>query len=121
MEATKKVASFVKQFAAVLTGDSATAQAQKALRQADSALQTQIASLVGDTIVKEDAVTTAKEYQASARINNGCSITDRTSYVGNLLTTKNRVTDAEEALALHLAKIDFLKGELVALTEEVDA
>jgi hypothetical protein len=115
------VKSFVKQFAAILVGDNSTAKAEKALRQADSALKTQIASLKGDTISFEDAVTDAKESQAKARVNNGNEISNRAAYVQNLLEAKNRVTQAEEALETHLAKITFLEGELTLLNEEVEA
>lgn len=115
------VKSFVKQFAAILVGDNTTAQAEKALRQADSALKTQIASLKGDTISFEDAVTDAKEAQSKARVNKGVQISNRTSYVQNLLEAKNTVTQAEEALEIHLAKISFLESELQLLNEEVEA
>lgn len=121
MESTQKIKSFVKQFISVIKGDDAEALAQKALRQADSALQTHIANLTGDTINFEDQVTTAKESQALARVNNGQLITDRASYARNLLSAKNRVTEAEEALKAHKEKIAFLKGELEALTSDVDA
>jgi hypothetical protein len=40
-----KVKSFIKQFAAILSGDSAEATAQKTYRQASSGLKTQIAKL----------------------------------------------------------------------------
>lgn len=116
-----KVKSFVKQFVAVVTGDDNAAKAQKALRQADSALKTQIASLTGDIITLEDAVTTAKENQTLARVNKGNPITDRTNYVEGLLASKNKVTLAEEALKTHKDKIAFLEGELGSLNEDVDA
>lgn len=116
-----KVASFVKQFVAAVKGDNVEVMAQKALRQADSALKTQIASLEGDTIAKEDLVTDAKERQMSARINHGAQITDRNSYVRNLLDAKNAVTNAEEGLKLHKEKIAFLKEELDSLNGEVEA
>lgn len=116
-----KVKSFVKQFVATVKGDDAEAQAQKALRQADSALKSQIASLNGDTITFEDAVTTAKEKEELATVNNGNLITSRESYVQNLLNAKNNVTLAEEALKAHKAKIDFLEGKLKQLSTEVDA
>ena len=61
------VKSFVRQFVAAVQGDDSTAKAEKAFRQADSALKTQIAALKGDVISKEDAVTDALEAQASAR------------------------------------------------------
>src|SRR6185369_5250531 len=97
-----KVKSFVKQFVATVKGDDAEAKAQKTLRQADSALQSQIASLTGDTITLEDAVTAAKERQDLARVNNGTAISSRESYVRGLLNAKNDVTSAEEALKTHI-------------------
>ena len=114
-----KTKSFIKEFVAVVKGDDAEASAQKALRQADSALQTQIASLTGDTITLEDKVTAAKEAHVLARVNNGNVITDRSVYVRNLLNAKNAVTVAEEELKAHKEKIAFLQGELKGLSEEV--
>lgn len=113
-----KMKSFVKEFVAKIKGDDAEALAQKALRQADSALKTQIATLTGDTITFEDRVEAAKEGQANARINGGNPITDRELYVENLLEAKNEVTEAEEALALHKEKIAFLQGELDSLGKD---
>ena len=118
MEAIKKVNSFVKQFVAQITGDDSTVQAEKTFRQADSALKTQIASLKGDVITKEDAVTDAVEAQSKARINNGKPITDRNQYVTNLVQAKNNVTISEEALASHNAKISFLEAELTLLSND---
>jgi len=115
------VKSFVKGFVALVKGDDVTVAAEKAFRQASSGLKSQINSLEGDTVTFEDAVTDAKEAQGNARINNGQAITDRDSYVSKLLQAKNVVTKAETALETHLAKISFLKGELVALETEVEA
>lgn len=121
MNNSQLVKSFVKSFVAKIQGDDATARAEKAFRQADSAIRTQINSLNGDTISKEDAVTEAKERQAEARINNGAPITNRDAYVRALLDAKNVVTQAEEALEKHNSKIVFLQSELDALTAEVEA
>lgn len=114
------VKSFVKEFAALLTGDTATAKAEKSLRQADSALKTQIASLKGDTISYEDAVDDAKENEKKALLNFGQEITSSTrgSYVQNLLNAANKVTDAVEKHEAHLAKIKFLEGKLEILGKE---
>jgi chromosome segregation ATPase len=114
------VKSFVKQFKAAVQGDDTTAQAEKAFRQAQSALKSQISSLEGDTINLEDRVSDAKETQAKARINNGKTISDRNSYVTNLIENKNRVVDAEKALKVHTDKISFLKAELTALETDVE-
>lgn len=116
-----KVKSFVKQFVAVVKGDDAEAKGQKVLRQADSALQSQIASLKGDTITLEDKLLSAQEAQDLARVNNGNAIASREAYVRNLLDAKNNVTYAEEALKAHKEKIAFLVGELDSLSKEVDA
>jgi len=110
-----KIKSFVKEFIAIVNGDNAEAAAQKALRQAESALKTQIASLEGDTISKEDAVEQAKETLSKAIVNNGTGISNRDAYVQNLLSSKNNVTKAEEALELHKEKIAFLKETLEGL------
>jgi DNA repair exonuclease SbcCD ATPase subunit len=118
---TRKVKSFVKQFIATVQGDDVKAQAEKVYRQAESALKTQIASLEGDTISYEDKVEEAKENLSNARINNGKLITDRSSYVANLITSRNEVTEATEALDRHKKKLEFLKAELVALDNEVDS
>jgi len=110
--------SFVKSFVAIIKGDDAEVKAQKAYRQAVSGLKSQINSLEGDTISFEDRVTDAQEYQSKMRVNNGQPIDNRDTYVKNLINAKNNVTEAEEALATHKAKIDFLKGELEALEAE---
>jgi hypothetical protein len=106
-----KTKSFVKEVVAILKGDDAEATAQKILRQADSAFKTQIASLTGDTIALEDRLEDAVEALRLARLNNGRVISDRNSYVRNLLDAKNNVTYAEEALEAHNAKLVFLKEQ----------
>lgn len=113
--------SFVKSFVALIQGDDATVKAEKVFRQVESALKSQTASLAGDTINLEDKVTACQEALANARINNGESMTDRNTYVRNLLAAKNSLTMAEEELANHKTKIEFLEEELRSLTAEVDA
>lgn len=121
MTTSTKIKSFAKQVISVLKGDDAEATAQKVLRKVDSSLQVQIASLTGDLISLEDLLETAKEELSLARINRGVLFTDGSGYINRLLTAKNKVTDAEEDLKLHKETIDFLKSELLALEEEVDA
>ena len=118
---TTVVKSFVKQFAALLQGDTAEVTAQKVFRQVQSSLNTQIAVMNGDLVAKEDAVTDAKEELDRARLNYGKELasSDRTAYVRNLITKKNAVESAQEALDTHLETLDFLKGELVRLESEV--
>lgn len=73
-----KVKSFINQFVAAVKGDDVEATAEKAYRQANSALKSQISSLEGDTINLEEKVNDAKEKLASAGINDGNLIADRT-------------------------------------------
>ena len=116
--AKTKVTSFVNQFLALVKGDSATVQAEKVFRQAQSALNVQINSLKGDTINFEDAITEAQEELAKAKVNNGLAITDRASYVQVLLNKKNKLTTAEENLEGHKAKLSFLEETLKSLEAE---
>lgn len=121
MSTKTTINSFVKQFLAVVKGDGVKAQAEKAFRQASSALKSQISSLEGDTINLEDKVTEAQEKLAISRVNNGQAITNREYYIESLLTSKNNVVQAEKNLKKHIEKIDFLKAELTSLEEEVDS
>jgi uncharacterized protein (DUF342 family) len=116
--AKTKVTSFVNQFLALVKGDSATVQAEKVFRQAQSALNVQINSLKGDTINFEDAITEAQEELAKAKVNSGLAITDRGSYVQVLLNKKNKLTTAEENLEGHKAKLSFLEETLKSLEAE---
>lgn len=123
MESKKLVKSFVKEFMAKVSGDSAKATAEKVLRQADSALQTHIAVETGNTISLEDALEAAKERLHAAKLNNGSVIDDRDSYVESIINAKNALTLAEEALENHYEKLDFLKeihGSLGNTEEETE-
>lgn len=115
----KTVKSFVKQFVATVTGDDVTAKAEKAFRQSESALKSQIASLTGDTINLEDKVEDAKAKLDLAMINNGNPIENRENYISELLRSKNNVTSAEATLETHNKKISFLQETLTALSSEV--
>lgn len=116
--AKTKVTSFVNQFLAYVKGDTAQVQAEKVFRQAQSALNVSISSLTGDTVNFEDAITEAEENLLAARINKGLAITDRSVYVSNLLSAKNKLTTAEENLEMHNQKLNFLKETLTALEKE---
>ena len=113
-----KVTSFVNQFLAYVKGDTAQVQAEKVFRQAQSALNVSISSLTGDTVNFEDAITEAEENLLAARINKGLAITDRSAYVSQLLSAKNKLTTAEENLEMHNQKLNFLKETLTALEKE---
>lgn len=116
-----KVKSFLRQFEAFVKGDDSKAKAEKVLRGAYSALQTHIHSLTGDTLGKEDEIDAAKEELQKARLNYGELISNRNTYVENLLKAENRLTAANQAMELHNAKISVLKKHLQQLDEEEDA
>lgn len=107
----RKVNSFVNQFVAMVKGDDVQVEAEKAWRNAESALKVQIASKEGDTIRFEDAVSEAQEVLNKARVNNGAMIHDRDAYIRNLVEAKNHLTDAEENLEFHLKTLNFLREE----------
>lgn len=116
-----KVNSFVKQFCAIVTGDTAKVTAEKVKRSADSALSTQIAIKTGETISLEEAVEDAKENLMKARVNYGREMKekhDRENYVSNLIEARNKVVQAEEALENHKELLSFLKAELKNLESQ---
>lgn len=113
-----KVNSFVNQFLHYVKGDTAQVQAEKVFRQAQSALNVSISSLIGDTINYEDAIAEAKENLIAVKINKGLAISDRSTYVSNLLYAKNKLTTAEENFEMHNQKLDFLKKTLAELEKE---
>jgi len=117
---TKKtsVNSFVNQFLAYVKGDSAEAQAEKAWRQAKSALNSEIARLDAVTVDLETDIENAQEALSKARINNGNQIEDRSAYLVNLLRAKNTLQAAEENLNEHLAKFEFFQTEIQNLEAE---
>jgi hypothetical protein len=120
VNAKQTMKSFVKQFVAIIEGNDSAVEAQKAFREADSALGSQINNLEGETMVKEDAVEDAVEAVKIARVNGGKRIANKPQYVANLLCAKNVLTAAEEDLELHLKKIAFLKSEKEEISKEVE-
>lgn len=112
------VSSFVKQFVAAVKGDDVKVQAERNYRQAKSGLKSQISSLEGDTINLEIKIEEAVETQKKMRINAGKPITDRDSYVENLIEAENNVKSAKKTHEKHLAKIEFLKAEMEALDKQ---
>ena len=119
VKTSKKMKSFVKEFKALVDGDSSEALAQKVLRQSDSALNTHIAIFNGELVGKEDAVSDAEDNLAKAKVNYGKKIDNRDAYVRQLLDARNDLVDAEEALELHQAKLAFLQSTMESLNEEV--
>jgi hypothetical protein len=118
---TETIKSFIREFQAVVKGETTAVQAEKTLRSAKSALQVQISNMEGDLITFEDNVESAKEVLKLARVNKGQVIEARGKYVSDLINAKNAVTIAEESLKSHHEVLEFLRSELAKLdyTEEV--
>ena len=120
-QSKETIKSFIKEFQAVVKGETTTVQAEKTLRSAKSALQVQISNMEGDLITYEDAVETAKKGLKLARVNNGKVIESRGMYVTNLILAKNSLNQAEEELKDHHEVLEFLRSEITKLdfTEEI--
>jgi chromosome segregation ATPase len=112
------IGSFVNGFAALIQGDTATNQAEKAWRQAQSGLKTEIAKLQGSTISFEDNVEVAEEALSAATLNGGKLIEDRHDYVQNILTCKATLMQKQKELANHQANLEFLEETLESLSTE---
>jgi len=113
-----KMKSIVKQVIAQLKGDDSEVTGQKILRQGDSALKSQIASLKGDLITLEDGVEDAKEKARLSLFNKGVLISDKMNYVQGLIDADKDVKIAEQNLADLQDLITFLEGKLVDLNKD---
>jgi hypothetical protein len=116
-----KVESFINQFVALVKGDDASVIASKVWRQVDSSLKSQIPSLEGKLIRKEEAVEKAKECLRKALLNNGRELTIQEEdglYCDNLIQAKESLKQAEKQLAAHKETISFLKEQHSLLKAE---
>ena len=108
----KKISSFGKQFIALVKGDDAAAQAERVNRQRMAGLNTHLQNAKGDLVDREESVKDAEELLAKVRLNHGNDITDRDSYVKNVINAKEAVLDAKDDLASHQALITSLEEEI---------
>lgn len=113
-----KLNAFVKEFKAIIVGDDAEALGFKNWRKAESGLKVQIAALNGDIIAKEDALENAKENLVKARVNYGREISDRDTYIANLIKAKEALKAAEKQLSAHKDTIAFLEEQYALLKAE---
>ena len=112
-----KLPSFVELAIAVIKGDDAKATALKIQKQAKNALVPQIAVKESITSDLEDQIDQRKENVKLYLVNNGKVITDRDTYIKDLLTINQGILEAEEKLADHLADIAFLQKCLNDVSE----
>ena len=113
-----KLNAFVKEFKAIIVGDDAEALGFKNWRKAESGLKVQIAALNGDIIAKEDALENAQENLVKARVNYGKEISNRDTYVANLISAKESLKQAGKQLAAHKETIAFLEEQYALLKAE---
>lgn len=110
---------FLKQFCALVTGDTAQVQAIKVRRAVIAQLKAQIAMLEGKSVSMETAVEDAQEKEKEALVNFGSAqVTD--SYVENLFKAHNRVIELQNELADHSAKMEFLIAKLEEVQKDSD-
>jgi hypothetical protein len=105
---TKFQSGFIK----AAKGVQADQAAELNFRKATAALQTQIAVMNGETVTKEVEVSEAKAAVESALINNGKDISDRESYLLNLVAANNKLKAAEKALNEHKTALGFFTNKL---------
>lgn len=110
--AKSKATTFVEQFIALVKGDEAGVTAAKVERQRIAALNTAFHNANGDLVDKEQRVQDAEDYVVKCRLNHGREISDRHSYVSNLIAATEKVKDAQEALEAHQLLISTLKAEI---------
>lgn len=117
MSKTNEMMSYIKQFIHLAKGEDAEALAIKVQRSAKSALQTRLHNEEGNLYELEEKVEKAKENLTKARMNNLVAIEDRSSYVSNLISARNSLTQAEEALENKKLLLTVLKEELDILNK----
>lgn len=109
---SKTISTFVSLIVALITGDDAEVTAIKIQRKAKASLTAQIAVKTAITLDLEQAVETAEENLALARVNNGELITNNEDYVRNLFRKNDALEKAVDVLDAHLEDIEFLKAQL---------
>jgi len=111
----KKINVFETSFIKTAKDENIEELAEKTWRNAESALKSNISNLEGDSIDFEDSVENAEADLNAARVNNGEAILDRPLFIANLVSSKNYLTNAQDALKNHLATLEFLKKEYASL------
>lgn len=115
---TKKVVSlYMEQFLAVMNGESDEVVAKKAHIQSIKALKAQVASQDADTLDFEEEVEKAAEAFKLAKVNNGVLLESRVVYCENLLNAKNKLSDKQESLDIHLDRVALYNEILAEISE----
>lgn len=107
--------NFVKEFPALVKGDTEERDALKVKRQAISALKARIHVMDGETMDLEQNIDDAKSGLEKATLNYGHPLSgdyQRDSYVSGLIKAKNKVADTEDALEENKLTLTFLKDKL---------
>lgn len=109
------IKSFEDQFVAFVTGDDARVKAEKAKRQAITAIEGAINALNGKILDKAQSVEDAQEALTAARVNKGEVIKNREVYITELRNAKQALLDAEKALKTEETTREFFQQELDAI------
>lgn len=105
----KKLNSFIALTMAILTGDDNKAIAAKNWRKADSAFQSHISNLEGQTVDLEDKLQDAQDNFEKILVNHGRSIESRTGFIDAVIRAKNAVTEAQQNLDDHMQNLADLR------------
>jgi len=103
---------FIERFEALVKGDDAKAQGEKAYQKALKGWQNELAALEYGSIDLKAAVESAKEADERSLLNGGNDITDPKRYITKCYEIANSLAIAKEALEDHNIKIEFVKAKI---------
>jgi hypothetical protein len=108
--------TFIARFEALVNGDDAKAQGEKAYQKALKGWQNELSALEYGSIDLKAAVESAKEADEKSLLNAGKDIIDPKSYITSCYKIANTLAVAEEALKDHEIKIAFVKTKIAAFS-----
>lgn len=103
---------FIKQVIALLKGEKDEVIAIKIQKKVAATFKTEIAASKAKLLELEDSLEEAKEVYQKAFVNNGELSFDKDSYLNILIDARNKVVDAEEAIAAKKDIITFFEEQL---------
>lgn len=103
---------FIQSVIAFIKGDDDQQVALKIQNHGSKGLAAQIAAQQAVTCDFEEEVENAKLALVKARANNGEVITNRDTYVQNLINAQSKIEQAQENLDSHIETIKFLQEQL---------
>jgi hypothetical protein len=118
MNTSTKINSFVSEVIARLKGDSPKAVAEKNFRMADSAINSQIATLKAKTVKDENMLEDAKEALKNAKYPTD-PIRDTEEYIRNIVTAQEAVDKAQKEADATIKSIKYFEEMAAANKAEI--